>query len=102
MCIFTRSSFQEGVATWGSEGLHQSRRRRHRRPGRRAPAQIIARRRGAGDPAAGTDVYEPEKIVGQRMAKGGVTQYHVKWGDLQKSAKDSTLEHSLFAAFNTD
>ena len=22
-------------------------------------------------------------------------------GDLQKSAKDSTLEHSLFAAFNT-
>ena len=23
-------------------------------------------------------------------------------GDLQKSAKDSTLEHSLFAAFNTD
>jgi hypothetical protein len=24
-------------------------------------------------------VYEPEKIVAQRMAKGGVTQYHVKW-----------------------
>ena len=23
-------------------------------------------------------------------------------GDLQKSAQDSTLEHSLFAAFNTD
>ena len=23
-------------------------------------------------------------------------------GDLQKSAKDSTLEHSLFAAFNTE
>ena len=23
-------------------------------------------------------------------------------GDLQKSAKDSTLEHSLFAEFNTD
>ena len=23
-------------------------------------------------------------------------------GDLQKSAKDTTLEHSLFAAFNTD
>ena len=23
-------------------------------------------------------------------------------GDLQKSAKDSTFEHSLFAAFNTD
>ena len=23
-------------------------------------------------------------------------------GDLQKSAKDKTLEHSLFAAFNTD
>ena len=36
------------------------------------------------DPAAGKDVYEPEKIVGTR------------------GAKDSTLEHSLFAAFNTD
>ena len=23
-------------------------------------------------------------------------------GDLQKSAKDTTLEHTLFAAFNTD
>ena len=23
-------------------------------------------------------------------------------GDLQKSAKDSTLEHSMFAAYNTD
>jgi len=23
-------------------------------------------------------------------------------GDLQKSAKDTTLEHSLFAAFNND
>ena len=68
----------------------------------------------AFDPAAGKDIYEPERIVGERLAKG-VTQYHVKWagyetfsaagkmhGDLQKSAKDSTLEHSLFAAFNTD
>ena len=33
----------------------------------------------AFDPAAGKDVYEPEKIIAQRMAKGGVTQYHVKW-----------------------
>ena len=31
------------------------------------------------DPAAGEDIYEPEKIVGQRMAKGGVMQYEVKW-----------------------
>ena len=81
------------------------------------------------DPAAGKDIYEPEKIVATRGAKG-VTQFHVKWvgydakhntwepienlascegmiaefmhGDLQKSAKDSTLEHSLFAAFNTN
>ena len=30
---------------------------------------------GAFDPAAGNDVYEPEKIVGQRLAKG-VTQYN--------------------------
>lgn len=47
---------------------------------------------GTFDPAAGKDVYEPEKIVGQRLMHG----------DLQKSAKDSTLEHSLFAAFNTE
>ena len=33
----------------------------------------------AFDPAAGKDVYEPEKIIGQRMAKGGITQYNVKW-----------------------
>ena len=33
----------------------------------------------AFDPAAGNDVYEPEKIIGQRMAKGGITQYNVKW-----------------------
>jgi hypothetical protein len=81
------------------------------------------------DPAAGKDIYEPEKIVATRGAQG-VTQFHVKWvgydakhntwepiknlascegmiaefmhGDLQKSDKDSTLEHSLFAAFNTN
>ena len=27
---------------------------------------------------------------------------HILHGDLSKSAKDETLEHSLFAAFNTD
>ena len=27
------------------------------------------------DPAAGKDVYEPEKIIAQRIVKGGVTQY---------------------------
>ena len=32
----------------------------------------------AFDPAAGKDVYEPEKIIGKRLAKG-VTQYNVKW-----------------------
>ena len=32
----------------------------------------------AFDPAAGKDIYEPEAIVGQRLAKG-VTQYAVKW-----------------------
>ena len=63
---------------------------------------------GAFDAAAGKDTYEPEKVIVQRLGKG-VTQYLVKWanydskdGDLQKSAKDSTLEHSLFAAFNPD
>ena len=35
----------------------------------------------AFDPAAGKDLYEPEKIIAQRIAKpkGGVTQYQVKW-----------------------
>ena len=33
----------------------------------------------AYDPAAGCELYEPEKIVAQRMAKGGITQYQVKW-----------------------
>ena len=33
----------------------------------------------AFDPAAGEDVYEPELIVAERLAKG-VTQYHVKCG----------------------
>ena len=31
------------------------------------------------DPAAGKDIYEPDKIIAQRMVKGGVTQYQVKW-----------------------
>jgi hypothetical protein len=62
----------------------------------------------AFDPAAGKDIYEPEKVVAKRTIRGGTSQWQVKWqvkwmhGDLQKSAKDSTLEHSLFAAFNTD
>jgi hypothetical protein len=57
---------------------------------------------------AGKGVYEPEKVVAQRTAKGGVMQFQVfsaagrMHGDLSKSAKDDTLEHSLFAAFNTD
>eukprot|EP00966_Prymnesium_polylepis_P118072 2730228-Prymnesium_polylepis.1 len=33
----------------------------------------------AFDPAAGNDIYEPEKVVAQRIAKGGITQYHTKW-----------------------
>ena len=32
----------------------------------------------AFDPAAGKDIYEPERIVAERLAKG-VTQFHVKW-----------------------
>eukprot|EP00966_Prymnesium_polylepis_P002534 58444-Prymnesium_polylepis.1 len=33
----------------------------------------------AFDGAAGKDIYEPEKILGKRLAKGGITQYNVKW-----------------------
>ena len=49
----------------------------------------------AFDAAAGKDKYEPEKVIAEPAAGN-------MHGDLQKSAKDSTLEHSLFAAFNTD
>jgi hypothetical protein len=31
------------------------------------------------DPAAGKGVYESEKILAQRIAKGGVSQFQVKW-----------------------
>ena len=40
----------------------------------------------AFDPAAGKDIYEPEKIVAQRIVKGGATQYHVKWERLATSS----------------
>ena len=39
---------------------------------------------------AGKDVYEPEKVIGQRMAKGGVTQFNVKWVGFE--AKHNTWE----------
>ena len=49
-----------------------------------APLQAQGRGRkrtpqSAFDGAAGKDTYEPEKIIGQRIAKGGVTQFLVKW-----------------------
>jgi hypothetical protein len=44
----------------------------------------------AFDPAAGNDVYEPETIVGQRLAKGGITQYNVKWAGYE--SKHNTWE----------
>ena len=43
----------------------------------------------AFDPAAGKDVYEPEKIIGQRLSKG-VTTFNVKW--VGYTDKDSTWE----------
>lgn len=44
---------------------------------------------GTFDPAAGKETYEPEEIVGQRLAKG-VTQYQVKW--VGWATKDNTWE----------
>ena len=44
----------------------------------------------AFDGAAGKDVYEPEKVIGQRMAKGGITQFNVKWVGWE--AKHNTWE----------
>ena len=48
----------------------------------------------AFDPVAGKDIYEPERIVAERMAKGGVTQYQVKWKDYDtKSNTWEPLQH---------
>ena len=43
----------------------------------------------AFDPAAGGDIYEPEKVVAQRLAKG-ITQFHIKWKGYD--TKDNTWE----------
>lgn len=43
----------------------------------------------AFDPAAGKDVYEPEKIIGQRLSRG-ITQFNVKW--VGWADKDNTWE----------
>ena len=43
----------------------------------------------AYDPAAGKDVYEPEKIIGQGLSKG-ITQFNVKW--VGWADKDNTWE----------
>jgi hypothetical protein len=43
----------------------------------------------AFDAAAGKDVYEPEKVIAQRLARG-VTQYQVKWKNYEN--KDNTWE----------
>ena len=56
------------------------------------------------------DFIEDDERVQKERTKGHVYMYALeqrehaqqKRTDLQKSAKDSTLEHSLFAAFNTD
>jgi hypothetical protein len=53
----------------------------------------------AFDPAAGKDIYEPEKIVAQRIVKGGATQYHVKWvGYESKHNTWEPLQNKLGAA----
>ena len=44
----------------------------------------------AFDTAAGKDLYEPEKVLAQRIAKGGVTQFQVKWKGYDN--KDNTWE----------
>ena len=60
----------------------------------------------AFDPAAGKDIYEPEKIVAQRIVKGGATQYHVKWVGYESKhntwepLQNLALPQSLFAAIN--
>ena len=46
------------------------------------------------DPAAGKDFYEPEKVVAQRIIKGGVSQYQVKWTGYE--SKHNTWEPLVF------
>ena len=43
----------------------------------------------AFDRAAGKDVYEPEKVIGQRLSRG-ITQFNVKW--VGWADKDNTWE----------
>jgi len=43
------------------------------------PQFIIGGTAGGGGVGSGNDIYACEKIVGQRRAKGGVTQWKVKW-----------------------
>jgi hypothetical protein len=48
------------------------------------------------------DVYEPEKVLAQRIAKRGVTQFQVKWKGYDN--KDNTwepIEHLALAASRT-
>ena len=52
---------------------------------RRAPSMVLLER---------TSIYEPEKVCGTRMAKGGVAQYQVKWKDWEtKHNTWEPLEH---------
>ena len=44
----------------------------------------------AFDPAAGKDIYEPEKIIAKRTVKGGESQWQVKWKGYD--SKDNTWE----------
>ena len=59
-------------ATWESaDRSSRKARRRHRRSRReRAFAGKMRTPTSAYDPAAGKDVYEPEKIIGLRLSKG--------------------------------
>ena len=77
--------------SWGSAD-HRARkaRRRHRRSRRaRAKSAHGSTPTSAFDPAAGKDVYEPEKIIGQRLSKG-FTTFNVKW--VGWADKDNTWE----------
>ena len=40
----------------------------------------------AFDSAAGKDIYQAEKVVAERMAKGGVAQFLVKWGGYESKS----------------
>ena len=53
----------------------------------------------AFDAAAGKDIYEPEKILAERIVKGGATQYQVKWVGYESKHNTVDTQHLIDATY---